>query len=91
MNSNHNITQGSEQLTQLIISEVNIAVNSGAIFSLAISGGNSPAKLFELWTTKYASAIEWEKIALYWVDERSVPPDHAESKDRKSTRLNSSH
>lgn len=87
MNSNHNITQESELLTQLIISEVNSAVNSGATFSLAISGGNSPVRLFELWTTKYANAIEWEKIALYWVDERSVPPDHPESNYGNAKRL----
>ena len=87
MNFNQNITQGSEHLTQLFITEVNNAVNTGATFSLAISGGNSPARLFEIWTTKYANAIEWEKIALYWVDERSVPPDHPESNYGNAKRL----
>lgn len=48
-------------------------------FHLAISGGSTPLQLFHLWANEYNDMIPWEKIHLYWVDERCVAPDDAES------------
>ncbi len=42
----------------------------------ALSGGSSPKMMFgELAKHK----MDWDKILLYWVDERVVPPDHPDS------------
>ncbi|WP_031500508.1 6-phosphogluconolactonase [Bryobacter aggregatus] len=42
----------------------------------ALSGGSSPKLMFaELAKLQ----MNWEKIFLYWVDERVVPPDHPDS------------
>lgn len=87
MNFNNWNYQGSEELTQLFIKQVNSSVNKGACFSLAISGGNSPVKLFDLWTNKYSNIIDWSKVSIYWVDERAVPPDHPESNYGNAKRL----
>ena len=47
-------------------------------FYLAVSGGSTPKMLFhELTVLK--DEIEWEKLQLFWVDERMVPPTHKES------------
>src|SRR5688572_31867482 len=47
--------------------------------------------LYELLATDdYRSAIDWASVEVFFADERCVPPDHPE-RDRKSTRLNSSH
>jgi len=51
----------------------------GALFSLALSGGGSPARLFELWATVWADIIPWERVAFFWVDERAVAPDDPQS------------
>jgi len=44
--------------------------------TLAISGGTSPTVMFELFAkTKFP----WERVQLFWVDERGVPPGDAQS------------
>lgn len=47
--------------------------------NVALSGGSTPALLFRLWADEFAAATPWERIRLFWVDERCVPPTHAES------------
>ena len=47
----------------------------GAFF-VAISGGHTPVRFFELLGLEEASlSLPWEKVQLFWVDERCVPPE----------------
>jgi 6-phosphogluconolactonase len=48
-------------------------------FYLAISGGSTPNLLYSLWGFEYATAIPWQQLHLFWVDERCVPPTDPES------------
>ncbi len=48
-------------------------------FSIALSGGSTPRPVYELLATEYASYVEWDRIHLFWGDERCVPPDDAQS------------
>ena len=48
-------------------------------FALAISGGGSPHGLFALWSGIYREIIPWERVSLFWVDERAVSPSDPES------------
>ncbi len=42
-------------------------------FSLVLSGGNTPKKLFQLLASdKYRNKIEWGRIQFFWGDERGV-------------------
>ena len=50
-------------------------------FSVALSGGSTPRRLYELLASPIFS-IPWESIHLFQVDERCVPPDHHESNYR---------
>jgi 6-phosphogluconolactonase len=47
-----------------------------ARFNLALSGGNSPLGLFDRIVEKFTDKINWERIHLWWGDERCVDPDN---------------
>jgi 6-phosphogluconolactonase len=44
--------------------------------SLAISGGSSPKPIFEALA---AARFHWDRVQLFWVDERTVPPSDPQS------------
>ncbi len=52
------------------------AMRGNAPATLAISGGSSPKILFGHLTS---SAFPWERVELFWVDERCVPPGDPQS------------
>jgi len=52
------------------------AVSAKDAFYVAISGGHTPRRFFELLgTVPPAKSLPWDKIHLFWVDERYVKPD----------------
>ncbi|HWX14752.1 MAG TPA: 6-phosphogluconolactonase [Methylocella sp.] len=52
-------------------------------FSVSLSGGATPKRVYELLAvTNFTPAIDWQKIHLFWGDERFVPPDHRDSNFR---------
>lgn len=48
-------------------------------FHIALSGGGTPALLFDIWANEYRSKTDWERICFYWVDERCVAPEDSDS------------
>jgi len=47
---------------------------------IAVSGGHTPEVLFNrLSESPYREIIEWDRLHLFWCDERCVPPDDKES------------
>lgn len=46
---------------------------------VAVSGGSTPRELFRILADSYGREIQWERVHVYQVDERCVPPDHADS------------
>lgn len=52
-------------------------------FTWVLSGGHTPRRLFEtLAQGAYRSAIPWTRVWIFWGDERTVPPHHADSNYR---------
>ena len=52
---------------------------------IAVSGGSTPKAAFHLLADAaqpWRARMPWEKLDLYWVDERCVPPDHEDSNYR---------
>lgn len=64
-------------LTHILLRQINKSPENS--FHLALSGGSTPVPLFKIWADEYRDLIPWEKIHLYWVDERCVPPGNPES------------
>jgi 6-phosphogluconolactonase len=49
-------------------------------FSLALSGGSTPLPVYRLLASPpYALAVPWDRVHLYWCDERCVPPEDPDS------------
>lgn len=44
------------------------------IVHIALSGGSTPKIVFDELASIYKDKIDWEKVHLYWGDERCVPP-----------------
>lgn len=52
-------------------------------FTVALSGGETPRRLYTLLAApRFAAAIPWASVHVYWGDERHVPPDDPESNYR---------
>lgn len=56
---------------------------SGRNARVALSGGSTPRALFTLLASdEFKDRVEWKAIDVFWGDERTVPPDHADSNYR---------
>lgn len=56
------------------------AAGSRGRFTVALSGGSTPGRLFRLLAEEpYRVQIPWEEVYLFWADERCVPPEDAGS------------
>ncbi|MGE5348276.1 MAG: 6-phosphogluconolactonase [Actinomycetota bacterium] len=51
-------------------------------YTIALSGGSTPEFLFRYLSENYAERISWEKLLVFWGDERCVPPEDEESNYR---------
>lgn len=70
----------SQQAAAYIARIAREAIVTRGRFTLALSGGNTPKKLYSLLATEpYSSQIDWQLVDIFWSDERCVPPDDPES------------
>lgn len=53
------------------------AVAESGRFTLALSGGHTPARMYSLWAgdEEYRARTPWGRVHLFWSDERYVPAD----------------
>lgn len=56
------------------------AIQNHGAFYVALSGGSTPKAIFQLLTSSaYENRIAWNKVHLFWSDERAAPPDDPDS------------
>jgi 6-phosphogluconolactonase len=56
------------------------AITTKGKFTVALSGGSSPKKLYELLaSTIYADSVAWDKVFFFFGDERNVPQTDKDS------------
>lgn len=66
----------AEALANRVASQLASAVRQRGTASLAVSGGSTPARFFEVLSTH---DIDWSKVTITLVDERFVPADNPRS------------
>jgi len=82
MTAKYNIEVASDgedlayRTVQLFVRSAHEAIESRGVFYTALSGGHTPERFFQLLgTTPEAKSLPWDRIHVFWVDERYVPPD----------------
>lgn len=61
-------------------------------FAVNLSGGSTPKSLYKLLATEaYRRAIDWQRVHIFFGDERFVPKDHADSNFRMANEAMISH
>lgn len=77
------IYPSAQHLAEVLASEIaslaNEASEQGLRFNIALSGGTTPKRLYNVLSEIYSEDIPWEAVHLYWSDERCVPSDHPDS------------
>ncbi len=71
-----------DEIARLAIDYINSQIENfqpHTYFTIALSGGNTPKKLFKQIAENYNRSLAWKRIKLFWGDERCVPPDNNES------------
>jgi 6-phosphogluconolactonase len=73
----HKSASKKELVTQFanwLIADIAKALTTQPRYTIALSGGSTPVDVFKtLASEAYASQIEWNKIHIFWGDERDVP------------------
>src|SRR5580693_2131411 len=63
-----------EGLANYFVETAAASISNHEQFSVALSGGNSPKKLYELLASpKFKDRVEWSKVHFFFGDERYVP------------------
>jgi len=72
-----------EAAAQFVVQSLPYQPASGTFYSVALSGGSTPQRLFALVAADpYRSQVDWSSVRIFWGDEREVSPDHTESNFR---------
>lgn len=67
-------------LATLLTKSANEAIEEKGEFTLCLSGGNSPRRLYELLASeKFRNEVDWSKVYFFFGDERYVPLTSPES------------
>lgn len=80
------IVENPEELAKegakLFMDAAAAAIAQQGRFSVALSGGSTPYRLFRHLGASYRQKIAWDRVHLFWSDERCVPRDHEQSNFR---------
>jgi len=55
------------------------AIEARSTFAIALAGGTTPRRAYELLAERHRDEVDWSRVEVYFGDERCVPPDDAES------------
>ena len=70
----------SQQAAQYVVRIASESIADRGRFTIALSGGTTPRKLYGLLGSEpYSSQIDWKLAHIFWGDERCMPPDNPDS------------
>lgn len=73
----------AEAVAERFIALCHMALTQRGVFHVALSGGSTPRRLYQLLAEPgHRARIDWPRVHLYFGDERAVPPTHADSNFR---------
>jgi len=90
MFSNYVATHPSLVVERLIsdwVEVVNTLLEEQEEVTIALSGGNTPQLMFKTIADFFPTAFAWNRLHFFWVDERWVPHESAESNFGNANRL----
>lgn len=67
------------QAAELFAESAHEAVSEKGTFTVALSCGETPRRLFMLLADEYRRSIPWHHVQVFFGDERCVPPNHSGS------------
>ena len=65
----------SRHAANIFVEQAGQAIAERDRFLVAVNGGNTPTRLFQLLATDYKDIVDWSKTYIFWGDERCVPTD----------------
>jgi len=69
----------SHDAANIFIEQAAQSISEHGRFLVALNGGSTPARLFQLLAMDYRERVDWTNAHVFWGDERCVPPDDATS------------
>ena len=75
----HPVEELAARFARVIEESSQQSVAERGAFSMAVPGGSAAMVLLP---SLISASIDWDRVSVFWVDERMVPPDHAESNFR---------
>lgn len=69
----------TQRALEVVLAHLEAAIAAHGHFTIALSGGSTPKPLYEAIA---AQDLPWDKIHVFWGDERYVPPNHPDSNER---------
>lgn len=67
-------------VAELFLKQARLAVAERGRFIVSLAGGQTPQKIYEILAKPpYSNSIPWEKVHIFWGDERYVPADDIRS------------
>lgn len=65
--------------TEWLIETIQECLAARGQCSIALSGGSTPKRLYQLIAENETESLDWSQVTLIWGDERNVPPEHVDS------------
>ena len=70
-----NVEKLSRGAAHLFVEQSAQSIAERGRFLVALNGGSTPTRLFQLLAANFQEQVEWSKVHIFWGDERCVPPD----------------
>ena len=65
----------SHHAANIFVEQAIHSITTRDCFLVALNGGGTPTRLFQLLATEYRDKVDWNKTHIFWGDERCVPPN----------------